>query len=73
MRSHAGELPVRGPFAAFSDTGGAVDTWNHGRGFERVGIESLSDPDLEPTPTEYAVFQGPAVAYGLVDRVLSER
>ena len=61
-----GDRPVRGPFAAFSDTGGSVDTWNHGRGFERIGIESLSDPDLEPTPTEYAVFQGPEVAYGLV-------
>lgn len=66
---NAGDGPVRGPFAAFSDTGGAVDTWNHGRGFERLGIESLSDPDLTPTPTEYAVFQGPGVAYGLVPQL----
>ena len=69
---NAGERPVRGPFAAFSDTGGAVDTWNHGRGFERVGVESLTDPDLEPTPTEYAVFQGPAVAYGLVPQYAAD-
>jgi len=66
---NAGDQPVRGPFAAFSDTGGAVDTWNHGRGFERLGIESLTDPDLSPTPTEYAVFQGPGVAYGLVPQL----
>ncbi|HEU5059388.1 MAG TPA: CehA/McbA family metallohydrolase [Kofleriaceae bacterium] len=69
---NAGDIPVRGPFAAFSDTGGAVDTWNHGRGFERIGVESLSDPDLEPTPTEYAVFQGPAVAYGLVPQYAAD-
>ena len=69
---NAGELPVRGPFAAFSDTGGAVDTWNHRRGFERLGIEALSDPDLEPTPTEYAVFQGPGVAYGLVPELSAD-
>jgi hypothetical protein len=64
-----GDRAVRGPFAAFSDTGGAVDTWNHGRGFERLGIEALADPDLRPTPTEYAVFQGPGVAYGLVPQL----
>lgn len=69
---NGGERPVRGPFGAFSDTGGAVDTWNHGRGFERLGIEALSDPDLEPTPTEYAVFQGPGVAYGLVPELSPE-
>ena len=69
---NAGERPVRGPFAAFSDTGGAVDTWNYGRGFERLGIEALADPDLEPTPTEYAVFQGPGVAYGLVPQLAAD-
>jgi hypothetical protein len=66
------DLAVRGPFAAFSDTGGAVDTWNHGRGFERLGVESLSDPDIGETPTTYAVFQGPGVAYGVVPQLAED-
>ena len=49
---------MRGPHAAFSDTGGAVDAWSRGRGFEKLGFDALTGGASEPIPTEYAVFQG---------------
>ena len=63
---NAGERPVRGPHAAFSDTGGAVDAWARGRGFEKLGFDALTGGASEPIPTEYAVFQGEGIAYGVV-------
>ena len=63
---NAGDQHVRGPFGALSNTGGDVVSWSHQRGFERLGIDVLTDPDLPPAPVEYALFQGPGVAYGLV-------
>ena len=66
---NAGDAAVRGPFGTLTDTGGDVASWGHGRGFERLGIESLTDPNTEAAPVEYVLFQGPDVAYGLVPQL----
>ncbi|HWM88557.1 MAG TPA: hypothetical protein VNO33_22030, partial [Kofleriaceae bacterium] len=62
---NGGENEVRGPLGALNDTGGNVEVWAPTRGFERLGIEALTE-GLDPAPVEYAVYQGPGVAYGVV-------
>ena len=69
---NAGERAVSGPFAAFSDMGGETEAWSHRRGYEKLGVESLTDPNLGPSPTEYSVFQAPGVAYGVVPQHAEE-
>lgn len=63
---NGGEEAIAGPFAALSDTGGNIEMWSPTRGFERAGIEELVTGG--PAPVDYAVYQGPGVAYGVVPR-----
>jgi hypothetical protein len=58
---------IRGPFAAFNDTGGEVAAWSPTRGFERLGIGSIADLG-EPAPIEYTLYQSHDLAYGVLPR-----
>ena len=60
-----GDTAIRGPFGALSDNGGKVEVFSPRRGFERVGIGTLTGGDTQ-APVEYAVQQGPDVAYGIL-------
>lgn len=58
---------IRGPFAAFNDTGGAVEAWSPRRGFASLGLDALLDAN-NPVPIPYTLYQGPDVAYGILPR-----
>lgn len=63
---NGGEYDLAGPFGAINDTGGAVESFSPGLlGFNRAGIDALANLG-EPQPANYAVYQGPGVAYGIV-------
>jgi hypothetical protein len=61
------DTAIRAPFAAFTDTGGDVESWGAGRGFERLGIEAITSA-ADPAPVDYVVYQGKGVAYGALPR-----
>ncbi|MCE9576326.1 MAG: CehA/McbA family metallohydrolase [Deltaproteobacteria bacterium] len=58
---------AEGPMGSLADTGGVVDVWGSGRGFEKLGIEALANLSAK-SAIDFAVYQGPGVAYGLVPR-----
>lgn len=62
-----GDNKVVGPVGTLNDTGGEVGSFGRTRGFERLGLDSLIS-STDPAPTEYVVYQGPKVAYGLLPR-----
>ena len=64
---NAGEDDIVGPFGALNDSGGENESWAPTRGFERLGIEAITSAG-EPAPIDYAVYQGPGVAYGILPR-----
>jgi hypothetical protein len=57
---------VNGPMGTISDSGGEVEPWGSPRGFERLtlSVEVLS----KQLPLDYAVTQGPGIAYGIMPR-----
>lgn len=57
---------VNGPMGTISDSGGAVEPWGSPRGFERLTLSA--DVLSKQLPLDYAVTQGPGVAYGIVPR-----
>lgn len=59
--------PIEGPFGTFADTGGVVRSWSPDQGFAEAGLDSLAGGG-DDVPVEYAVYQGPDVAYGLLPR-----
>jgi hypothetical protein len=66
---NAGAANITGPFGSLADTGGVTEVWGNGRGFERIGLDSLTALS-DPQPIDYTVYQGPDVAYGIVPRHL---
>jgi len=58
---------AQGPMGSLADTGGVVNVWGSGRGFEKLGIDALSSLS-EKAPVDYVVYQAPGVAYGLLPR-----
>ncbi len=58
---------VTGPMGTLNDTGGNVAVWTNTRGFEVAGLSSLTTLG-SPNPSDYIVYQGPGVAYGLIPR-----
>jgi hypothetical protein len=58
---------AQGPMGSLADTGGVVNVWGSGRGFESLGIDALANLSAK-APIDYAVYQGPDVAYGLIPR-----
>lgn len=64
---NGGSAAVRGPFGMLNDTGGNVEVWAPTRGFERLGIEAVTQ-GIGEAPVDYAVYQAPGVAYGVIPR-----
>ncbi len=62
-----GTTPISAPLGALSDTGGETETWLSRRGFERAGIDAIGAL-ADPAPTDFAVYQSPGPAYGLIPR-----
>ena len=63
----AGKDPIAGPMGTIADTGGNTEVWTNTRGFERADINALATLGT-PAPSDYVVYQGPGVAYGLIPR-----
>lgn len=58
---------LNGPMGTIADTGGNTEAFTNARGFERAdisAIETLSSPE----PSDFTVYQGPGVAYGVIPR-----
>jgi hypothetical protein len=64
---NAGDDEISGPLGTLADSGGTVETWTNTRGFERADITQLTSLGA-PQPSDYVVYQGPGVAYGLIPR-----
>lgn len=62
-----GEGLVQGPMGTIADTGGQVEAWTNARGFERASIDAIASLDA-PQPSDYTIYQGPGVAYGVIPR-----
>jgi hypothetical protein len=60
---------AQGPMGSLADTGGVVDVWGDTQGFGELGINAITSLG-DKAPMDYAVYQGPDVAYGLVPRSL---
>jgi hypothetical protein len=64
---NAGDDEISGPLGTLADSGGTVETWTNTRGFERADITQITSLG-SPQPSDYVVYQGPDVAYGLIPR-----
>ena len=64
---NASSTKVAGPLGTLADTGGATEAWTNARGFERADISALGSLG-NPQPSDYVVYQGPDVAYGVIPR-----
>lgn len=64
---NAGKDPIAGPMGTIADTGGNTEAWTNARGFERADISALASLSV-PSPSDYVVYQGPGVAYGVIPR-----
>ncbi len=62
-----GDDEIAGPMGVLNDSGGAVHVWSNTRGFGQVDISELTSLGA-PAPSDYVVYQGPRVAYGLIPR-----
>jgi hypothetical protein len=58
---------IDGPMGTLADTGGEVESWGNGRGFERTSATSFGS-FVDEAPIDYVVYQGPGIAYGIVPR-----
>jgi hypothetical protein len=64
---NAGPDKVTGPMGLVADSGGNNEAWTNTRGFERADITALLTSG-KPAPSDYVVYQGPGVAYGVIPR-----
>lgn len=64
---NAGPDKVNGPMGLVADSGGNTEAWTNTRGFERADISALLT-NTKPAPSDYVVYQGPGVAYGVIPR-----
>jgi hypothetical protein len=58
---------ITGPMGLLDDSGGNIEVWSDTRGFERADIGAITTLG-NPNPTNYIVYQGPGVAYGVIPR-----
>lgn len=58
---------IAGPLGTLADTGGETEAWTNARGFERADISAITSLG-DPQPSDYVVYQGPGVAYGVIPR-----
>ncbi len=63
----AGKDAIAGPMGTIADTGGNTEVWTNTRGFERADINVIATLGT-PSPSDYVVYQGPGVAYGIIPR-----
>ncbi len=61
------EAEVAGPYGTLADSGGEIESWGNGRGFERASISDITSLS-DPAPINYVAYQAPQVAYGIVPR-----
>ena len=64
---NAGDDEILAPMGTLADTGGNTEAWTNTRGFERADIGAIATLGT-PQPSDYVVYQGPGVAYGVVPR-----
>jgi hypothetical protein len=64
---NAGADDIAGPMGTIADTGGNTEAWTNTHGFERADIGALATLS-KPQPSDYTVYQGPGVAYGIIPR-----
>lgn len=62
-----GKDDIAGPMGTIADTGGNTEAWTNARGFERADIGALATLGA-PQPSDYVIYQGPGVAYGIIPR-----
>jgi hypothetical protein len=64
---NGGKDVIVGPMGTLADTGGNTDGFTNARGFESADISALQTLSA-PEPSDFVVYQGPGVAYGVVPR-----
>ncbi len=64
---NGGDVLIAGPMGTLADTGGETEAWTNARGFERADISAITSLG-DPQPSDYVVYQGPGVAYGVIPR-----
>lgn len=64
---NGGSDKVEGPMGTLADTGGVTEGWTNNHGFQRADISALISLS-KPNPTDYVLYQGPGVAYGIIPR-----
>nr|HEX4318370.1 CehA/McbA family metallohydrolase [Kofleriaceae bacterium] len=58
---------VNGPMGTIADTGGNTEAFTNARGFARADISALATLS-QPQPSDFTVYQGPGVSYGVIPR-----
>jgi hypothetical protein len=64
---NAGPHKIDSPLGTLADTGGNTEAWTNTRGFERADVSAIGTLG-NPQPSDYVVYQGPGVAYGVIPR-----
>jgi hypothetical protein len=64
---NAGKDDIAGPMGTIADTGGDTHAWTNTHGFQEADIGALATLST-PQPSDYTVYQGPGVAYGVIPR-----
>jgi hypothetical protein len=64
---NAGADDIAGPMGTIADTGGNTHAWTNTHGFQEADISALATLS-KPQPSDYTVYQGPGVAYGIIPR-----
>ncbi|MBV8759241.1 MAG: PHP domain-containing protein [Deltaproteobacteria bacterium] len=64
---NAGADDIAGPMGTIADTGGETHAWTNTFGFQEADIGALATLS-KPQPSDYTVYQGPGVAYGIIPR-----
>lgn len=64
---NAGADDIAGPMGTIADTGGNTHAWTNNFGFQEADISALATLS-KPQPSDYVVYQGPGVAYGIIPR-----
>jgi hypothetical protein len=64
---NGGSDRIAGPLGTLADTGGETEAWTNAGGFERADIGAIATLGT-PHPSDFVVYQGPNVGYGLIPR-----
>jgi hypothetical protein len=64
---NAGKDDIAGPMGTIADTGGNTYAWTNTHGFQEADLSAITSLST-PQPSDYVVYQGPGVAYGVIPR-----